>query len=377
MFPWLIKNLGYLYFSAILLSYSYLIWKYYVALPISKKTVLTYLVQDLVMLLLVYKCYEVIKFWLMSSGVLDSALTIYPNFTCSVFSMLPCFLLTLNLVCSISSVKAFARFWPNNYLSLDHEKVRLVVLVSSIVLWITELTIVGFVDGSFCGTGEAFIISSLTDLELDFEQARAVALIVLLKTTLTLITRWLYTREKKQTDLIPYQREYSYKQRVIAAIRGVSHYLWTLQPISHTSSENNTAMNNIDIEMSTVNGRQNNSVTTAQDRCTPGTQIQQERVIDVDGNQPRGNTVVPEGIPQGKTKKAFILQMSGFIISSFGFFIVCAILMLLDIPAKKWIQGVYFVRDLILFSSLIRWVNSSEEILEYAMRKIIQFLQSF
>ena len=140
MFPWIVSNLGYTYFSAITLGYTYITWEYYKALPMSRKTVLTYLVQDIVLIQLVYKSFEVVKQWLISSDMLNGAFTTYPNFTCSIFSPSPGYTLTISLVLAIFSFQAFARLYSTTFLSLNHEKARLVVLSVSFTIWIVELT---------------------------------------------------------------------------------------------------------------------------------------------------------------------------------------------------------------------------------------------
>jgi hypothetical protein len=106
----------------------------------------------------------------------------------------------------------------------------------------------------------------------------------------------------------------------------------------------------------------------------------QIRTTSVSQNfQLRDNAVAPEGVvvPQGKTKVPYILQTSGFVISVFSFFIGLAILFILGIPTEKWFLGYVHVRDLLLYACVLGWVHSSDEISEYAIRKISQFVASY
>ena len=62
MFHWTVTNLGDLISTALFLSYSSLAWKYYASLPAQKKTVLTLLVQDFVLLLSVFRILHMIRY---------------------------------------------------------------------------------------------------------------------------------------------------------------------------------------------------------------------------------------------------------------------------------------------------------------------------
>lgn len=280
MFPWLVSNLGYTYFSAITLGYTYITWEYYKALPMSRKTVLTYLVQDIVMIQFVYKTFEVVKQWLISSGMLNGAFATYPNFTCSLFSPSPNYTLTISLVLAIFSFQAFARLYSTIFLSLNHEKARLIVLSVSIAIWIIELTVVGLINGTFCGRIEIYNIHFLTNLELDLDSAKTINMFILIKIILAIISKIVYWNAGKKK-------------------------LRTRPPMHIKSVRKECRVSTIEIEMAVFNEGQFTTEASSQNMPTSRSQLGLKDILeDLSRYKPRSNAVAQEGtvIPQGKTQ---------------------------------------------------------------------------
>ena len=355
IFPWIIRNLGFTFYSTTYISYCYLTFKYYESLPMSKKTVLTYLVQDMLQMLFLFRILTTLSHWLFSGGTPDVLFSMYPNLACSITSKTPFVLIVIILVWAICSFKAFARIYPNFYLGLNHEKARNAVLVVTLIIWILELSVVLLKDGTFCGKGEILLFHSMTEIPVDIAQTKILMSFILMKTMLASLSKfihWIAGRNQKNV-LSRQEKHIEYSK---------------------------TCRDGMETGMVTVHEEQCALESNSQIRTTSASQRQPENTSEIiQSFHLRGNAVAPEGVvvPQGKTKVPYILQTSGFVISVFGFFIGLAILFILGIPTEKWFLGYVHVRDLLLYACVLGWVHSSDEISEYAIRKISQFIASY
>ena len=356
IFPWIIRNLGFTFYSTTYISYCYLTFKYYESLPMSKKTVLTYLVQDMLQMLFLFRILTTVSHWLFSGGTPDVLFSMYPNLACSITSKTPFVLIVIILVWAICSFKAFARIYPNFYLSLNHEKARIAVLVVTFAIWTLELAVVLLKDGTFCGKGEILLLHSITEVPDDIFQTKILMSFILMKTMLASLSKFVHwIAGRNQKNVLSRQEKH----------------------IEYTK----TCHDGMETEMVTVHEEQSALESNPQIRTTSVSQSQRENILEggIQNFQLRDNAVAPVGevVPQGKTKVPHILQTSGFVISVFGFFIGLAILFILGIPTEKWFLGYVHVRDLLLYACVLGWVHSSDEISEYAIRKISQFIASY
>ena len=152
MFPWIVINLGDTIFSATVLGYSVMTWKYYEALPIIKKTVLTYLVQDFLLSVSSVRILQLLRSFVLSTGALTGALLSddYFNLTCSILSSVPPGIFSLHLAFTTFSFQTFSKISPATYLSFNHEKARMITLAVNMTAFATELLSIIWMYGTLC-----------------------------------------------------------------------------------------------------------------------------------------------------------------------------------------------------------------------------------
>ena len=317
---------------------------------------LTYLVQDLVFVLSFFKTLIYINHWFFSGGILDVLFSMYPDLACSITTKTPVILIGMILVWAICAFKTFAGLYPNVYLSLNHEKVRIAVIVVTIAIWISELSIVLLLDGTFCSKGEALLFYTMTEVQFDVAQTKLLLFFILMKTILACFAKlvhWIAGRQQKN--------------------------VLSRQDIHIGSTEASSNLGK-ETEMVVVHEEQSATESNCPVRSTQASQTQPDNILEVlQIFQQRDNAIVPVGVvvPQGKTKIPYILQTSGYILSVLSFFIYSAILLVLGISTEKWVLGYSHARDLIFYACVLGWVHRSDEISEYAIRKITQFLASY
>jgi hypothetical protein len=171
MFPLMVINIGDFISTAIFLGYAFLIWKYYESLPIQRKTVLSYLVQDVILVFGSFRIMHMIRYFIISTGVLNDALMTgeYPNLTCSLISSVSYPVFSQHLIGAVNSFQAFAKINPITYLSFNHEKARKIALVVIILLVIIELVVVIFTYGTLCNKTDISFIQAFTGLQVDLK----------------------------------------------------------------------------------------------------------------------------------------------------------------------------------------------------------------
>ena len=167
MFPQMVISLGDSAFTVIFLFYTTLIWRYYEALPMLKKTVLTSLIQDLVLVVGSVRVLQIAKNWFLSAHAVVQflQLTDYTNVACSVlgYSVYPIF--NLHIVFAIFTFQALAKINPPTYLSLNHVKARKMALCICIITFSAELMILSLTYGTLCFKLDLAYIQSFTGLK--------------------------------------------------------------------------------------------------------------------------------------------------------------------------------------------------------------------
>ena len=335
----------------------------------SKKTVLTYLIQDLMMIFISFRSILTIKLWLLSAGAFDNILISneYPNLISSLLSSawLPAF--GLQLVSIGFSFQAFAKLNPAVYLSFNHERARNNALGVLVIIFIVELFIVSTVYGTLCSKADIALLQALTGLKLNLKSTPVLSAWNICVAALPFLVIW-FTKRKQgniaSTIQINQPRIFLQPQVAISIISGritdepcsddnpafemsVTECLATIRPLTLNNAE---------------------SVRATETRSSIWT-ISFSRY-------PSRNTVAPEEFvtPLGKTHMPFIpdhkVFLAGFLVFITAFFIIVFV----SANDHWWVS--FYIKDILIYMLLFYWVHTSEEISNYARRKLFQYLES-
>ena len=367
IFPWMISLLGDFIFAATYMFYSTIIWNYYESLHMSKKTVLTYLIQDLMMIFISFRSILTIKLWLLSAGTFDNVLinNEYPNLISSLLSSawLPAF--GLQLVSIGFSFQAFAKLNPAAYLSFNHERARNTAIRLLVFIFIAELIIVSTVYGTLCSKADIALLQALTGLKLNLKSTPVLSAWNICVAALPFLVIW-FTKRKQGSIASKIQinqpRIFLPPQVAISIISG--------RITDEPRSDDNPAFEMSLTEcLATIRPLTLNTV-----ESTMATETRSS--IWTISRFPVRNTVAPKEFvtPLGKTHMPFIpdhkVFLAGFLVFITAFFII----VFLSSTDRWWVS--FYIKDILLLMLLFYWVHTSEEISGYARRKLFQYLES-
>ena len=154
--PYWVINVFKLGYYLIFCLYAAIIWYYYESIDPTRKTVLTFLAQDMIIGMCFVRGYKLIQnlviFFI--KDLLANGFKSYPNLTCSLMSIINIELVNLCLLWLIFVFKILAKVNTTNFLEMDHDKVRKITNVSiiSVTIIITFLLIPFY--GSLCNKEE-------------------------------------------------------------------------------------------------------------------------------------------------------------------------------------------------------------------------------
>ena len=352
IFPCTVINIGDLVSTIIFLSYATLTWKYYKSLPIQRKTVLSYLVQDLMLVFGSFRIMHMIRYFIISTGVLNDALVTgeYPNLTCSMISSLPYPVFSQHLIGAVNSFQAFAKINPATYLSFNHEKARKIAIVVIILLVIIELVVVALTYGTVCGKSDISFIQAFTEMQVDLKTTPKLSILsLIISCSPRLIYIWFERRDKKRSFVSRCQPSKN------TSILMIPHGNSTESPefgFCNLGNEMSRTDDDVDLEEALQVANSNMII----DKGANGYRL------------PGNNRVAPE---QMGTQKPHILDFNSTLIFSIGFLITALILIIFTSPEKWWIN--FYMIHLFTYVGMLYWLHSSEEISGFAMRKITQF----
>jgi hypothetical protein len=386
MFPWIVINLGDTIFSATVLGYSVMTWKYYEALPIMKKTVLTYLVQDFLLSVSSVRILQLLRSFVLSTGALTGALLSddYSNLTCSILSSVPPGIFSLHLAFTTFSFQTFSKISPATYLSFNHEKARMITLAVNMTAFVTELLSIIWMYGTLCTDVDVALLQALTGLQLHLQSAPPYAPMMVVITCLPRLVYWIVELRHKERS------QWSY----------VLQPSCFSQPLLHGAATENLRRNydmNIDMSIDGDSADINITIDFESERATAGSYrfnnrnnivvpegfVAQNSIIGS-----RSNAVAPEGFvtqypslgkmgntvaPLGKTQIPQFLDLNVTFAVIVTFTISFLIIVSMITVDQWWI--IVYLKDFFVWLWLIYWLHSSEEISGYAMRKLSQNFQ--
>ena len=353
MFPLMVINFGDFISTVIFLAYATLTWKYYESLPIQRKTVLSYLVQDLMLVFGSFRIMHMIRYFIISTGVLNDALMTgeYPNLTCSMISSVPYPVISQHLIGAVNSFQAFAKINPATYLSFNHEKARKITLVLIILLVIIEFVLVSLTYGTLCGKTDISFIQAFTGLQVDLKTTPKLGVwSAFLSCSPRLIYIWFERKEKK--------RNLALRGQLSTNTAGL-----LIPQENYTDSPEICFTNVIAIEESRAD--EDVDFAEALEAASSNTGA---NTGSISCRVPRNNIVAPEYMG---TQKPYILDFNSTFIVSIVLIVIFLILVIFTSPEIWWIS-LYMVH-LVTFIGMLYWLHSSEEISGYAMRKITQY----
>jgi hypothetical protein len=204
VFPKPLAMLSSLVVTGFFCGYSTVIYKYYGSLPTLKKTVQTYLLQDLMLAFSVTKICFVIRtsmMYLFPKNIVE-LLTKFPNLTCSLLEKSKLRLFSCGILIGIIALKIFAQITPTGYLKMTHEKIRKIILSINFALFIVITVATTNMFGSLCPKIAIDYFEYLTSSELEKKEFNFIPypLQFLYGVFILILTIVYYLIKRKQTN---------------------------------------------------------------------------------------------------------------------------------------------------------------------------------
>ena len=99
--------------------------------------------------------------------MLTHTIKAYPTVICVLLGNNPYPIFSLNIITTINLFQLFSKFYPNTYLSLNHEKARLLSLLINFVIICTELSFLFYKHGTLCSKGDLTILEGQLGAKID------------------------------------------------------------------------------------------------------------------------------------------------------------------------------------------------------------------
>ena len=308
----------------------------------------------------------------------------YPNFTCSILSSVPYPVFCQHIIGTISGFQAFAKIDPVTYLSFNHEKARKLALVLNILVFTGECVCVAVVNGTICSKADVAVIQSLTGLQLTLKTTQVLSLYSLLIGLLPRVVYcWVSNKQKNSFTNTVSSRIIStrFADNVVINIdvdlnetAGRSMIETVVVP---STSDNGAEQQNLilSIDVSTLELDMENAAVPINSETIAVVRTERSSIVVADNSNHgkkllKNNKVNPDDV--SRTNTPYILDFNAIVISC-GIFLFIAILVIAIASPEKWWINLYVV-NLITFICMVYWVHSSEEISDYAMRKLTQLL---
>ena len=329
---------------------------YYESLPTSKTTVLTNLLQHLMLVTMASLLHylAVSAFSKLFPKVVGQLLESYPNLLMSVASFLPIGLAAFSIMVSVMAMKIFARLYPCDYLEMNHERTSRCVIICITSVIGLQLSAIMYVRGHI---GNSHVYKFLTqskpnDIVGSSEETdHSLLFQIFLLLAVGAIYSWVERR---------YHAE---KKRKLEGRQKVS------QNVVERSQGNQEALQNVDdivvedIEERAVEEQEDNPsiFNTQTNGCSSTT-----RTRDAQPQQSGTLSSNPEDItPPLEKVKVHLLNPSWFIAPPL-------VIVMLIMKFGKELDILYSMRILLTYLVLTIYVLTSDQILAYIKRKVYQ-----
>ena len=282
-----------------------------------------------------------------------------------------------HLIGTISGFQVYAKMDPVTYLSFNHEKARKLALVVNIMVFTGECVFVAIKYGTLCAKADVAVIQSLTGLQLALKTTQVLSLYSVLIGFLPRVVYYCVSKMQRKSNppvtlMFASTRfvdnvgtrnlDTDVLNDVMNETAGQSKI--ETESVPSTSDKGKEEQNIIipndesflEVEKADVPTVARRSSTVAADRSNHGI------------NLLRNNQVGPENVP--RTRNPYILDFR-FVTLLVGIFLSIGIVVVAILSPAKWWINIYVI-NLLTFILMVYWLHSSEEISDYAMRKLIQ-----